>query len=571
MTNQKLIFNLFYLLIVNLSLLNCEFQNEKKINCYSIGAVNLCKFEKPISNLLVNSNLIVACERTVYFIKNKKFKDSLPINQVYNLNSENTVLTKLNDDDILVCGANHRNNVECYNLSIKNDKLVGKIFKNNFNLLGNQNFYLLPLSSNGTSYALAKAADAQDDLYLSEVKLNAYKNQFHIVNSRYKFIRLNKNFIKDFEIHLVYAFKWHNKKVNYAFVLKRERKNEEQLITKLGRVDLDDYSFQSYTEIPLICVDAKTGQEFSYTQSAYFNDDKLFVAFNSYDYKHEKVNKFKGSILCSFTFEQLNNFYKNTIRQCNLGNTKDAKQMIHYGLIYDDYDKKEYCSNNKPNQYIESKINLNGSFQYKFENEIITSLISYKSSEKKSKQLYILGTSEGKILELINYDNSTISNKSPINVSNERINSNPIIYEDNVHFVSGNSLIIYPLANYSNKDLKSNLEINDFITKKSFVLFFTILIISSLLFLSFKFLFALSPKKTKPILPLKRENENNKIPLVQIENFYRKKILIPIYCLKLENRIGNGHFGCVYKAKLTTSDGCYQVAIKKLKNSSKLN
>lgn len=401
--------------------------------------------------------------------------------------NDNKIIFKLRKDPsfFMICGTAY--NGQCFIAIVSNKILIKDIFTSErFDLIASRNSNFLMRVDHGTYFILAHEPDGRNESLrlpiLSKIKLKNYSEKRpddkkfsfepEVHDSLKSMINIaDQNILNKTKIHFIHGFIYEN----YAFILKREQKFGQAPTTRLGRVCLADTSFFSYTEIVLTCNDDKM-KVFNYATSATFGEadsyiakekdiklkkNTLFVTFNYYDNRMKRVDTTKGSTLCAFTMEQINDYYLHAIEVCYSGSqAQNVGLMIQYSAVPKTTDvctrvKKGdnyVCYGNSINSYVEYRENLPGFLLYTLKSETITSLTSTIIDRNLKLNTFVLGTNDGKIIKLARaYDNKlhlTHTFKMG-NQSKNQINPNPYINDKMVYLTSGKHLIKYPMSSCS--------------------------------------------------------------------------------------------------------------------------
>ena len=313
-----------------------------------------------------------------------------------------------------------------------------------------------------------------DSIYIVSLTFDFTLNKLRISDDDGQVIKLDRSLVRNYTSDVLYKFDLDtypdenqsndapNSSYYYAFVIKREQVNDRELGTKLGRLCLNDESFGSYMELSLSCRDPNTNELYTYGRTVQLDQFYLYVAFNRYNETHRTVDESKGTILCSFERDELNELYLNMTMKCNDGETDDVRLMNYYysgdktsdfeivtnepsmnatepttestdeldsdelsdELADESEDKKPeesidnlntkcrkveevnpYCSNRSANAFIESNSSQEGKFLNKFEDEIVISM-KMSTIDDREEQVLFLDTNNDRTFELTK--NSTL-------------------------------------------------------------------------------------------------------------------------------------------------------------------
>ncbi|GAB6029602.1 macrophage stimulating 1 receptor (c-met-tyrosine kinase) [Chamberlinius hualienensis] len=266
--------------------------------------------------------------------------------------------------------------------------------------------------------------------------------------------------LDDYRVNYAFGFSYNN----FSFFLTTQKVSvsAHELESRLVRVHHSDPTFQSYTEIPLVCRDndgliynlavaADVGEDLKerskVVKNVYGESRSIYIAFaRTEKYSTQAIEPSKGSTVCVFTMQNITAAFTQSIKECFEGKRKRNSHILHNAdcakkrtTITDDF------TWDLDNSYIEGYTPLSGNFIYKSDS-VITSMAV---TEQNKVVVGVIGTSTGELLK-VNFEKSALIHS--ISFSDSQQISPSMAFdqnETNLYLMAGNKLFKYRIGSCS--------------------------------------------------------------------------------------------------------------------------
>lgn len=184
--------------------------------------------------------------------------------------------------------------------------------------------------------------------------------------------------------------------------------------TRVSRVCLNDRSFKSFSEIPIIC--ENSDMTFNIATSAFLGSsatsiekDVLYVSFmHAPSRRGPVVDQSKGSVICSFSMSQIAEKFYEAAKECSIGSDQAKVSTLFVGspisskcLVDSVFNEQSLCHPTR-NFYIEGNSAIEAVPIIRLPGDKVTSLttLTSQSGSPAAAVIAMVGTSSGDILKV---------------------------------------------------------------------------------------------------------------------------------------------------------------------------
>lgn len=335
---------------------------------------------------------------------------------------------------LLTCGTSHNGQCAIVDFSRDFTGFIGRPddASNFISSRKNTLAFQIPGPNNQTAFMFAHEYDHRP-LQWSPPALAARQVDYERLALRFVYsgrqnssLDVNSFLKKSYPINFIYGFY----ERNFTYIISNQKvidssnSPKDQFTARIGRICANDYTFNSYTELSLVCHgnDRASDGPFDIATAAHFGslgsetanlmrvkkDRFLFIAFaKSKPGEKPKRDAKSGSVICGVPIDQLNSKFNDVTEKCFEGDTREAQLHAAFNTVVGGDNscekhrfEKEYCGQSSYNHYILARrpVELDNVLLTLKEDHTVTSLVTYVS---RKSTLALIGSDQGEVMKAV--------------------------------------------------------------------------------------------------------------------------------------------------------------------------